>query len=338
MVLRVRPRLGVLLVLLLLSGCTMTQDKLVKNAAKKAGALKSYYAEAEAVVFSPEGEQRYSVRQWVQAPGFWRVEVKADGQEQVFLCDGSQVFVYQPGVAEYYRFDAAKKVEVPPPFLLIGYLEDLLRAPSLKLEGRYKEAGRDVYIVSFTPVRQDENTKVCLDRRDLFPLVVETFREDEILYRLTCTKLQLNPRLEASLFIFFPPAGAEVTAHCLTVPISLEEAKSSWVLPLYVPQYLPEGSRLFSVTLSEEDGCRHLIQIYDGISSFTLIQREKSESPVQTPGMEEVTVGGYRGLFRRNISDGLNTLYWSDGTSDFVLTGFISLPEMLKVAESLRAD
>jgi outer membrane lipoprotein-sorting protein len=327
-----------LLILLLMSGCAMTPERLVKNAAGKNANLKSYYAEVEAVVFSPEGEQRYLVRQWVQAPVQWRVEVDSDCRQQVFLCDGSYIFVYQPGTAEYFRFGAVRAGEAPPPFLLLAYLEELLRARSISLEGRQKAAGTTAYAVSFGSDRPDEVIKVFLDTRRLFPVMVETYQNEEILNRITCRQLELNPTLDANLFIFTPPSEDEVAAHCLTVPITLEDAKNNWALPLYVPQYLPPGARLFSVTLTEEDGRQYLIQIYDGQNSFTLVQKEKGEGPALTPGLEEATVGEHRGLFRRNLSGGVNALYWSNETSEFVLTGTISLPEMLKVAESLRSD
>lgn len=338
MALRTRLCLA-LLILLALSGCAMTQERLVQNVARETAELKSYYAEAEAVVFSPGGEQRYVVRQWVQAPALWRVEVNSEGQQQVFLSDGEQIIVYQPGVAEYLRLDARLSGEVPPPFLLLGYLETLLKARSLKLEGIHEETGQKSYVVSFESIRQDEMVRVHLDTRHFFPLVVEIYQSGQILSHLTRKQFQLDPSLDAGLFNFTPSAGGEVVASCCpSLPISLDEARNNWVLPLYIPRHLPEGARLFSVTLAEEEGRPNLIQIYDGENGFTLVQREKGKRPVEIAGLAEVTVGNHRGLFRQNMSGGLKTLCWSNETSDFLLIGFAPWPEMFKVAESLSAD
>ena len=145
--------------------------------------------------------------------------------------------------------------------------------------------------------------------------------------------------MEAELFKFEAPAGAEVSAHCLTRPLSLEEARNEWPLPLFVPRYLPSGSRLFSITRSVEEEREQLILIYDGVKGFILVQRETINTPVhKTPGMQEVRIGQSLGLFQSNRLEDLNTLWWSNDTNDFVLSGSIPLEEMVKIAESLEAE
>ena len=99
----VRALAIILLLSLLFSGCGMNGNRLEQNATKKLEKLKGYYAEVEAVVFSLEGEQHYQVKQWFLAPSRWRVEVTTAAGEQVFICDGSQIYVYQTGFDDFYR-------------------------------------------------------------------------------------------------------------------------------------------------------------------------------------------------------------------------------------------
>ncbi len=335
-------RMGsVLLALLLfLAGCSMTSERLVNEVEKKTARLKGYYAELNAEVFSMDGTQKYTVRQWVEQPSRWRIEVDFAGEQQVFICDGTQIWVYQPGVSEYYRFDAGRAGEVPPPFLLLGYLEEMTEARSLTLHGREKKDRHNYYIVSYEGPGSGETTSVHLQTKHLFPLFIETHQGKEVLNRLTCTHLVLNPIIEEEIFMFEAPADAEVSAHCLTRPLSLEEARLEWPLPLYVPRYLPDGARLFSITRNvQDDGGEQLILVYDGRNSFTLVQQEKKENPVHmTPGMVEVLIEGNTALYQKNRLGELNTLWWSNETNDFVLSGAIPLEEMVKIAESMEAE
>jgi outer membrane lipoprotein-sorting protein len=337
--LALRLRTVLLVLLLVLTGCSMTPERLLKSVEKKSSRLKGYYAELDAVVYSTEGEQKYTVRQWVDLPSRWRIEVDFASEQQVFICDGEQVWVYQPGLKEYYRFAANRAGEVPPPFLLLSYLEEILKTQSLKLHGVEKKGRFNCYLVSHDGPGSGETTSIYLERKHLFPIFVETHYDKKLINRLSCTHLVLNPATEAELFKFEAPADAEVSAHCLTMPLSLEEARNEWPLPLFVPRYLPPGARLFSVTRSVDEEREQLILIYDGVKGFVLVQKETTNNPVhKAPGMQEVRIGGSTGLFQRNRLDDLNTLWWSNETNDFVLSGAIPIEEMVKIAESLEAE
>jgi len=337
--LALRLRVFPLVLLLLLTGCSMTPERLAKTVEKKTAKLKGYYAELDAVVYSMDDEQRYTVRQWVQFPDRWRIEVDFAGEQQIFVCDGEQIWVHQVGIKEYYRFDAHRAGEIPSPFLLVGYLEEMIKAESFTLHGRQKKDHLNCYLISYSGPVSGESVTIYLEAKRLFPVSVETLQGKEVLNRLNCTHLVLNPTFEAELFNFEPEAGSEVSAHCLTRPLSLEEAKSEWPLPVYMPRYLPPGAKLFSITRSVEEGKEQLILIFDGISGFILVQKEKTNNPVHaTPGLVEVNIGGYSGLYQKNRLEDLNTLWWSNETNDFILSGHIQLDEMLKIAESLEAE
>ena len=334
-----RFRLVIPVLLLLLAGCAMTPDRLVNDITVKTSRLKSYYAELDVIVFSLEGKQDYRVRQWLQLPGLWRIEVDFNGQQQVFLCDGEDITVYQPGIKEYFRCKADKPHEIHPPFMLFDYLKHIPEANSLQLLGSEKIDRHKYHIITSDGSLQGETVKMWLESKNLFPGFVEIYQDGILLNKITCTHLDLNPNIPSDLFTFSESEGNEVAHQCLIRPLSLSEAKREWMLPLYVPEYLPEGTKLFSITRTIEGEQEQLILVYDGRKSFTFVQREKSSNLVQlTPGLREVTIGNLEGYYQKNSLDDLNTLWWNNKTHDFILTGSISLEDMLLVADSLKVE
>jgi outer membrane lipoprotein-sorting protein len=317
----------------------MNGERLVDRAAKKVERLQGFYAELDALVFSLEGEQRYRVKQWLQVPGRWRVEVETDTGQQIFLCDGEQVWIYQPGIQEFFRLDVDTAREIAPPFLLTGYLNELTGASSLLFEGQEKKENSDCYVISYETSPQSETVRLWLDKKSLFPIIVETYQDEELLNRLTCTSLTLNPEFSEDFFMYTGENEREVAVHCLVKPLSLADAKRDWPLPVYVPAYLPEDTWLFIVSHAEEDEREQLTLVYKGRYSFSLVQRAKSDKVVRvTEGMEEIVVGGSPGFYQKTRVNELNTLWWSNETSDFVLTGTVPITKLLQVAQSLQTD
>jgi len=329
----------VLLLTVLITGCSMNGERLVDRTAKKVDKLQGFYAELDAVVFSLEGEQRYRVKQWLQVPGRWRVEVETDTGEQIFLCDGEQVWIYQPGIKEFFHLDVDAAREIQPPFLLTGYLNELAGASSPLFEGQEKKENRDCYVVSYETYPESETVRLWLDKKSLFPILIETYQDEELLNRLACTSLTLNPKFADEFFMYTGENERKVATHCLVKPLSLDDAKRDWSLPVYVPAYLPEDTWLFIISHAEEDEREQLTLVYEGKHSFSLVQRAKSDRGIRvTEGMKEIVVGGSTGFYQKNRINELNTLWWSNETSDFVLTGPVPLTELLQVAQSLQAD
>jgi outer membrane lipoprotein-sorting protein len=328
-----------MMLFILLAGCTTTPERLVKKVAKTVDQLRGYYAEIDAVVFSLEGEQHYVVRQWFQSPSRWRVEVETEDDRQFFISNGEQVLVYQPDLGDYYRVGADFIQEIPPPFMLLTYLEQFIEKQSYTFGGKKKKERHTFYHVTYDVRESNERVQLWLDTKTLFPILVETYLDDELLNRLTCCKFEMNPEFTEDLFDINLQDEQEITSRCLIRPLSLEEARREWPLPVFVPSYLPPGTSLFVVSRGEEDGREQLMLIYNGKNSFTLIQREKEDGSVyQASGMEEVHINGATGVFQKNKMDETNTLWWSNETSHFILTGYIQMEDMIRVAESLTAE
>ncbi|MCL5993027.1 MAG: hypothetical protein M1552_02485 [Firmicutes bacterium] len=178
----------------------MTGERLRNELTRKLEQVDCYYAEVKAEVFSPEGMQSYLAKQWWQETGRWRVEVDSATSSQIFICDGKQIFVYQRGEEEYDRLLAKPSTLGAPPFSLIKQLELFLNAKEYTFEGEAELTGNTYYVVSFMGLHRDEAIKMWLDTRTLFPVMVETRLEDELLSRITRTNLELDPALPEALF------------------------------------------------------------------------------------------------------------------------------------------
>jgi len=337
--LSLKSRMVALLLALALVGCAMKPERLAGNVSRRISRLQGYFAEVDAVVFSPRGEQRYRVRQWYRAPDLWRIEVDFGSERQVFLCDGEYVWVYHPGLADYFRLDATAAREVSPPFLLLNYLEELVQAPGYRFEGRQEKEQRAFFVVSYARPATSETIRLWLDNKSLFPQMVEKYRDGVLLNRLTGISFNLNPDFAAGLFEFAAPQDHVASAHYLIRPLSLAEARREWPLPVYVPTYLPQGTGLMAVSHAEEEGRGQLMLTFGGQRSFTLIQRPAGDNRQQrTVGMQEVFIGQTPALYLKNRVGDLHTLWWSNETSAFILTGSLPLAEMMRVAASLTAD
>ncbi|NLM51975.1 MAG: DUF4367 domain-containing protein [Firmicutes bacterium] len=324
--------------LLLLTGCALTEEEILPQIERKLGQLDSYYAQLEVVVYSFEGEQVYQVKQWQEFPDRWRVEVQTHDEVQYFICDGKQIWLYQPGIDDYYRLDLTRNPgELAPPFMLSGYLNQLLAADNFNFGGEKELHGEPFYVVSYGGQMQGETVKLWLDKKTLFPLVVETFLDDKPLNRLQVKILEMNPKIEASLFEFKAAAEQQAASHCQYEQLTLEEAKKGWPVPVYVPSSLPEGSFLYVISRVPEAEREQLIFVYQGSKPFTLVQypaAEKKEFAAEYA--QKLHFAGREGFYWQNKSNDLATLCWSNGQSDFILTGSLPAEEMTAIASSLQ--
>lgn len=332
-----RRVLAVIFILsLILTGCVVTGENVARNVARRAEKLPGYYAELDATVFSLEGEQRYRIRQWEKDHTRWRVEVTSETGTQVFLSDGEQVWIFQPGLDDHYRLDAEAAKTFSPPFLLSGFMERVAKS-QIRYEGRQEKEKKQYHTVSLNGRHPDEMWRLWLDPKTWFPYMVETYRDDELLNRLVCTRLDTGPKFEDELFQYAAAGERELALECLVQPLSLEEARETWPAPVRLPSYVPEGTWLFVISLSEEDGRDQLNMIYKGEQHFTIMQRIRAQETVsRSAGTGTVKINGITGGYQKNRGGDLVTLWWSDGQQDFVLSGSVSLNEMVKIASSFK--
>lgn len=340
---RVLPRIMpvVLLVLMLLPvGCAVTGEKLLPQLERRLAKLDGYHAECDVEIFTEESVQVYGVKQWHAFPSRWRVEVEAGEESQVFICDGRQIWVYQPSLGDYYRLELTETTrESAAPFLLYGYLQQLLEAESFSFLGEAEINGGIVYRVDFPGPLAGEVISLWLNRKSFLPEQMELSLEGKLLCRVKVINCELNPAFSSDLFTFTPNGAGKVSAYCEIAPLTLEEAKKGWPGPVYLPAYLPGGARLHAVSRVEEAGREQLICVFRGEAPFTFVQAPAGgEGLFAGSRSRKVVIGKNTGFYQRNAQDNLASLFWSDGERDFALSGVLSLQELVKIAASLFPD
>lgn len=223
--------------------------------------------------------------------------------------------------------------------MLTGYLQRLQQADSFTFKGEQDYQGEKMYNLSCAGQLPGETLQLWLDKKTFFPMLIETYLDEQLLNRITVKKLELNPPLPAELFKFSGEAESEVTTQCQREPLTLAEAREGWPGSIFVPTYLPTGSSLFVVTRTMEENREHLILVYQGHKNFTLIQQARADENIYCSAKtSKVQVGQRTGLYQQNSDRSLGTLWWSNEQSDFVLTGALPLSEMIEIAESLKPE
>jgi hypothetical protein len=153
---------------------------------------------------------------------------------------------------------------------------------------------------------------------------------------ITALELEVNQGVDAALFSFEIPEGAEVVGFADMKPesISLDEAAASVDFEILTPDVLPDGATLVEVF----DAKGMIVQQYtlpEG-GSFSISQGQTEE--VKKPSAEEqaVEVRGVPGsLFISEEYDKV-LLSWTEGEVSFLIAGSITTEPALEIAESLK--
>lgn len=178
---------------------------------------------------------------------------------------------------------------------------------------------------------------VWLRNDDNAPLAVE-YAEGAVGYaKVTVSQLELNQGVDAALFTFEIPAGAEVVNVAdlePPAPMSAEEAAAAVDFEMLKPDSLAVSARLVDVV--EIRGA--LVQQYrlpdDG--RFTIAQGPDNAAPMSIEESEAVTVRGTTGNLMTDEGGQRTLLSWSENGQTFWIGGDLSAEQALEIAESLE--
>jgi outer membrane lipoprotein-sorting protein len=179
-------------------------------------AVRSYHAVLEQFSHARNGDARWRVERWYQAPNRFRQEVdKLEGPpsaagDRTFVRNGDTVWLFIPGenrvvISRPADPSFGRPETVPDGALYAGFEEHLLgdkmiagrAARGLRLVPKDPEAAHEVYI--------------WYDRETGVVLVREEYAPDGALEQAVRTlEVQFNVDLPATLFTFEPPAGVTV--------------------------------------------------------------------------------------------------------------------------------
>jgi hypothetical protein len=153
---------------------------------------------------------------------------------------------------------------------------------------------------------------------------------------VTALELEVNQGVDAALFTFEIPEGAEVMgfADVKLESITLDEAAASVDFEVLKPEAVPEGATLVDVF----DVKGMIVQQYtlpEG-GSFSISQGQTDE--VKKPSTEEqaVEVRGVAGSLYLSEEHDKVLLSWTEGEVSFFVAGSLTAEQALEIAESLK--
>lgn len=163
----------------------------------------------------------------------------------------------------------------------------------------------------------------------------------------TVQRIELDQGVDAAVFTFTPPAGAEIidaaelAQQARPTTTTLEGARAAASFPVLVPEPLPEGVVLDEVQ-SLSMGGETVIQNYSGPIEFSLVQTRgagalaEGDTPLGTAS-QAVTVRGQAGTLVTGSGAEQGTLLrWEENGVTVVLAGTLSAEQAQSIAASLR--
>ncbi len=158
--------------------------------------------------------------------------------------------------------------------------------------------------------------------------------------KITATTLDINQGVDAALFTFAIPAGAEVIHITdLELPqkeaVSLDEALAESDMVLLTPATLPEEATLVDTAVIRGA----VVQQYrlPGGASFTIAQGPATDRFTPTEGEgTAVTVRGADGLLFASDNANRALLTWTEGDIQFWIGGDLTAEQAVAIAESLQ--
>lgn len=304
-----------------------------------------------------------------------RVEVLAASVPELVgvtaVTDGTQFWLYDPnknivvvGKAEEMAAVMAEKMaehegefDVPHDFdpetadipeTPAEAVAKLLEYVTAERDGTEEVAGTNAYRLRLVPIPEqmpDEARatggfiNLWLRTSDQLPLAVE-YAEGAVGYgKIEATEAEINTGLDASIFTFDIPAGAEVVqaVDLLEQMEAMKEAANAEAdFEALTPAELPDSAQMAGI--QSIGGA--IVQRYSLGDGRTFVVAQGQTMPLDAPAeatqSETVTVRGVEGTLFSNDDGSRTLLAWEEDGFVFVIGGDVTPEQALAVAESLR--
>jgi outer membrane lipoprotein-sorting protein len=329
-------------------GQTPSADQIVRRVAEQAQATTS----ARATIAISTSDSRLGgpvvAEVWSEKPGKARAEVRqaplseltgalavSDGQSAaLFLRSKNQVIVGSRADLEAML----PKDRLPTAAIdLNTAVDDLFKHAEVRLLGSETIDGVATYKLEATP-KPGAKTRygtatVWVDRARNIP-VRAVLATDQGTVTVSAKNVELNPKLDASLWRFSPPAGAEIVraVDLRPQPLTLEQARALPAPKVLLPESLPAGATLVQI---ERVGPSVVQRYAVGTREFVIWSGPTDTAPRLTGrDLERVALRGVTGTLRE--ADGVVALTWSENGFAYAITGQLSRDEALRLATALR--
>jgi outer membrane lipoprotein-sorting protein len=319
--------LGLLFIVIALTGCSKSndanmKDKFVKDMSKK----ETYLMKGTMNIISNEDTFTYSITA-AKDKNLYRVNLvnQVNNHEQVILKSTDGVYVVTPNLNKSFKFQSEWPDNGSQAYLIDSLVKDIKNdstASSIKEKDKYIISAKVNYPNNSSLV----NEKIYLDKKSNIIKVDVLDADNKIKITVNYTKIDFKPTFKDDYF----KLESLIDENCCK-----EETTGKTIDDIIYPLYLPTNTYLNSKDTVNTDTGNRVILTFTGDSPFTLVEEKASASkefeiiPVYgEPLMLSTTMGALSS----------NSLYWTSNDVDYYLSSDkLSSSELLSIAESVSS-
>lgn len=280
---------------------------------------------------------------WVEPPNNVRLKYISGPQEGTLIVSNqSTLWVYQPetNTALYYQSSEMRRGIVQQ---LQQTFQNLSGEFTAEYKGQATVSGQETYVVSVQPTNESgpfaqllKNQTVWLDQDTWFPIkqkVTATAGNETLTTTATYTTINDNASIPSERFTFEPPENATVRTIDFPTPTSVDSIQAAQRMvnfSIHEPQVSEKYDVRNASIISTDNGTTVTItyQSEAGTLVFTQSTAERSAA-----GEMNVSIGDFTGRYQTIAEQ--HVLQWNDTQFSYSLTGSLSKPTLIRIAESI---
>ncbi|MFN8532731.1 MAG: DUF2092 domain-containing protein [Dehalococcoidia bacterium] len=330
-------------------GQTPSADQIARRVAEQSKNTTSVHATVSVATNDSRIGGPLVVEVWTEKPAKGRAEVRqtplSDLSGALAVTDGQTAYLYaksknQVIVASRTDLETmAPKDRLPHQAMdLNAAVDELFKQADVKLLGSETIDGVAAYKLEVSPkpgtiTKPRGPATVWIDRARNIP-VKAVLPTDQGVLTISAKDVKINSKLDAALWSFSPPAGAEVirAADLKPQPLTPDEARAMASVKVLIPESLPTGARLVGI---ERVGPA-VVQKYElGDQEFSIWSGPASQAPT-IPGRdaEKVALRGTTATIHE--AAGITSLTWTENGFAYAIAGGLSRDDALRLAASLK--
>jgi outer membrane lipoprotein-sorting protein len=282
-----------------------------------------------------------------------------------FVNDGETIWLYNPTenkvitgkLDDLKRGDVGTQDPTAQMMRMQEQLQQLLDGSDVEIVSENEVvAGREAWQVKLTPKAETSeqlqlgsvvNTTLWIGKDRYIPLRASVDAGDLGKLDATVREIQLDEGVDAALFTFTPPEGAEVVdaaelaKQARPQTTSLEDARANASFPVLAPSPLPQGVVLDEVQVLSMGG-ETVLQNYSGSVSFSLVQSASDNGMDDRMApfgarTQSVTVRGETGTLITGTGNEQGTLLrWQENGVTIIVAGTLNAEQAQAIAASLK--
>lgn len=366
----------------------VTADEVMRRMEAARAALNTAHVVADVVVDAPAQPERsgtFSVEAWVKKTGATDVSgepivkirakvLNASGGDEraaelvgtEMVNDGETVWLYNPKenkvvtgkLSDLKGEGASGEDRTAQMMQLQEMLQQIIDASNVEIVNNSEQvAGKTTWRIKLTPKPETEQqlglgslvqTTLWVDQASDLPVKAEINADELGKATAQAITLDLNQDIADDMFVFTPPAGAEIVdAAELAKQVrpqaaTLDEARAQVDFPVLAPSQLPQGVQADGVQVLNRGGAS-VIQNFSGAFNFSLVQTA-GEFPGEgnaPAGADTQTVevrGQQATLITSGGDQGGTLLRWRENGVTIVIAGTLNAEQATTIATGLLAQ